>query len=159
MKVIMVSKQFPKYHPKSGQPTHFVQKILHSLLPSGYKPITEIGNPAKYHTIRAGERWKVGEMASIRIWTGLPYRSKQEEICKVEIKKVWRFEIKKVRESIFTQYQAFVDGNRCDIDGKELIQNDGLSYDDFCDWFRLNNHKKDVHFSGQVICWNENINY
>jgi hypothetical protein len=83
MKVIIVSKVFPKKHPSAGYPTYFVQKILNSLLPKKYKPITEIGNPPKHHTIRAGHRWKVGEMASIRVWTGLPYRSKQNEIVQV----------------------------------------------------------------------------
>jgi hypothetical protein len=34
-----------------------------------------------------------------------------------------------------------------------LAKNDGLSHDDFKDWFSK------LPFSGQIICWNENVKY
>lgn len=30
-KVITFSRQFPSYHPKAGQPTYFVEKVLRSV--------------------------------------------------------------------------------------------------------------------------------
>lgn len=91
-RVLTFSRVYPSYHPKAGQPTYFVEKIFRSqitdeamstyyhnmeLLRSfgGYdiirlnlKPL-ETFEP-KYHTIRAGHRWKVGDWFSPRVWSG-----------------------------------------------------------------------------------------
>ena len=94
-KVISVSRFYPSYHPKKGQPTYFVEKIysaLGSIIPerkNGYyfEQLSEL-NPnltptqwlgfydsvvseiteTKFHTIRNGKRWKTGDKASIRVW-------------------------------------------------------------------------------------------
>ena len=116
-KVITFSRVFPAYHPKKGQPTFFVEKIWQSfginpLFPSPslsihnthlpYDIVHLVGDDLvylheydpKHHTIRAGNRWKVGDKFSPRVWSGKPYNSKQIIIAPdIEIKKVWEFEI------------------------------------------------------------------
>lgn len=94
-KVISVSRFYPIYHPKKGEPTYFVEKIynaLGSIIPvrkngyyfeqlSGLNPnltptqllgfynsvVSDI-TETKFHTIRNGKRWKTGDKASIRVW-------------------------------------------------------------------------------------------
>ena len=78
-RVITFSRFFPSYHPRKGEPTYFAQKVLNSVqdfslvtnqlceaegfllgidkfiefqIKTGFK---------KHHTIRAGNRWEVGD--------------------------------------------------------------------------------------------------
>lgn len=154
-KVITFSKTFPAYHPKAGQPTYFIEKISEGLIYTD--PYGTNFNPKiqpKYHTIRAGNRWKVGDKFSPRVWSDKPYNSKQVIIApNIEIKKVWNIEIEMPirklsvtnEEGLWWQYDK---GNAI----QEIITNDGLLYEDFWEWFPKT-------FKGQIICWNENINY
>jgi len=154
MKVIMISKVFLKGHPRQGEPTHFVQKVLHSRLNKKQMiPVSDISYPAKHHTIRAGQRWKEGDMASIRIWTGKPYRSKQEEIIQVEIKQVWPIEIDE--NGVLTVNGLYIE----DAVERKLAMNDGLYHDDFPEWLVMPCFRKAKAFSGQIICWNDKIEY
>ena len=189
-KVITFSRQFPAYHPKKGQPTFFVEKIWQSfginpLFPSPslsihnthlpYDIVHLVGDDLvylheyvpKHHTIRAGNRWKVGDKFSPRVWSGKPYNSKQIIIAPdIEIKKVWEFEIKAVKQKnsavVYVDNRMFAPIS-CDNlhintafydDLKTLCKNDGLTVNSFADWFRLPSD-----FKGQIICWNENIEY
>lgn len=104
MKVIIFSTKFPVYHPRSGEPTEFVKKILKG---------------EKIHTLRENKKgkFKTGDKVSMRIWSGRPYCSKQIEFaqCTIEV---------------------------TDINFKDYIysfrfpaQDDGLSEQDFIDWF------------------------
>ena len=155
------SRYFPAYHPRKGEPTYFVEQIWNSLnelklpvpknkdLPHDFMwsilPLSNYG--AKHHTIRAGNRWKVGDKFSPRVWSGKPYNSKQIIIAPdIEIKKVWNFEIKDSEVNI----NGFLYNGKT----KDLIKNDGLEEMDFWNWFQF-----PKPFSGQIICWNENINY
>ena len=108
----MVSRVFPKSHPRAGEPTYFMSKILLNFdlmvfahedgveRPSkscyGTKMACEIVkqdfNP-KPHTIRGSyELWKkradkinAGEaVLSLRQWSGEPYKSKQIEFMQLE---------------------------------------------------------------------------
>lgn len=172
-KVITFSRTFPSYHPKAGQPTHFVEAMMNSLYPflpapkeavklyEGYLKLhgpyahsylgeTIVGT--KHHTIRAGHRWKVGDKFSPRVWSGKPYNSKQITIAPdIQIKKLWDFDIE--------GSDCFIDGRRDYVgngwDLNEVAKNDGLSLPDMLDWFQFS--KKDFH--GQIICHNENIEY
>lgn len=77
--LVSVSRTFPGYHPKAGCPTFFVEKILASLaldIPA-WKMDAKFNNfnldwseyylgEPKRHIIRAGNRWKAGDMASLR---------------------------------------------------------------------------------------------
>lgn len=154
------SRYFPAYHPRKGEPTYFVEGIWESI-----RNNQNIDSPQyhymkfesdimrwkqyqpKHHTIRAGNRWKVGDKFSPRVWSGKPYNSKQIIIAPdIEIKKVWNFEIK--------DSEVYINGFLYNGKTKDLIKNDGLEEMDFWNWFQF-----PKPFSGQIICWNENINY
>lgn len=173
MPVITFSRFFPKGHPKAGQPTHFVEKIWRGYLDisspmypywmKGDKLNIDIRDcydfKPKHHTIRAGNRWKVGDKFSPRIWgddinpksgKSGPYQSKQLQFAPdIEVKKT---------------YRIYCDGmlwwiNRQPVNSqtiRKVATNDGLEYLDFLDWFNVLSGK---HFEGQIICWNESINY
>lgn len=164
-KVITFSRTFPAYHPRQGEPTFFVEQIYNSLFSKNnlmYYPVgLEINDTimgVKKHTIRAGNRWKVGDKFSPRVWSGKPYNSPQIIIAPdMEIKKVWDLEFAGISMEM----------TNCTLGTKEfykpeeeifpqLATNDGLSYQDFLDWFKP--YVFDG-FKGQIICWNENVNY
>jgi len=114
-KVITFSRTFPAYHPRKGEPTYFVEKFWQSIglpekefsfnLPDEYQHFMRGDNSeiwAKHQTIRAGNRWKVGDKFSPRVWSGKPYNSKQIIIAPdTEIKKVWNVEIWKEGSDCF----------------------------------------------------------
>lgn len=184
MKVITFSRYFPKGHPKAGQPTNFVEKIWKGLSKRQAKDDFETNNRineymgfceennipvlswydaiSKHHTIRAGNRWKVGEWFSPRVWSDKPYRSKQIEFSPpLQIKKIWDFTIEPHKEHDFAihindHYVADWKFKTANIMLKDVAKNDGLSKEDFIEWFDC---KKNPDFIGQIICWNEKINY
>lgn len=137
--VIMLSKAFPSYHSRKGQPTNFESKLL-----SG----------RKIHTIRANYDWwarkaeqiNSGKMyLSVRQWTGKPYFSPQREI-----KRVYRIGLQKVQ--IMTPVEEPVPFLW--IDGKSqswetVAAHDGLSAKDFVKWF-FGNDKSNI-FDGVCI--------
>ena len=168
-KVIMVSRQFPNYHPKAGEPTWFVEKIWKSLLLAKVINIPEtIVYEAKYeeyfpcqfndpnesvsyhkpknHTIRNGKRWKDGDMASIRVWSGKPYGSKQIAIAP-DVK------LKVLDVEIDAQGMIKIAGKV--INAIKVAENDGLSATDMCDWF-----EPSLPFIGQILIWSpEKVDY
>ena len=157
-KAITFSRYFPATHPKKGQPTHFVEQIyISNPLPTGFwlengfadNLDKSINNP-KHHTIRAGNRWRVGDRFSPRVWSGKPYASKQIIIAPdIEIKKIWNIDIMHDH----SWFSVMIDGK--ETHWHELAKNDGLSSVDFMDWFK----KSANMFIGQIICWNESIKY
>jgi hypothetical protein len=168
MKVLTFSKQFPKGHPRAGDPTHFAERIMACLADKqpgwtmkddfvqydwyAYYNCTNI----KYHTVREGSRWKPGDMASLRIWSDKPYRSKQIEFAQVEVKKVWPVEIN-MRQ---TSPVIIINDKLLTFDvGRILAQNDGLSLTDFINWFYIHPKKKEQTFTGQIISWSSEIEY
>ena len=180
MAVIIYSTHFPAKHLYHGEQTFFVPKIWKSfadesyVLPSsfqkyiddytkmfsGKKPIDLMSiyfeSEPKYHTIRAGNRWRVGDIFSPRIWTGRPYASKQFEFAPpITIKKIFDIYINLWQ----TSPVLILNGKNQDYKTLELLaKNDGLSETDFVEWFKIHPKSKDG-FTGQVICWNENIQY
>ena len=101
-----VSRYFPKGHPKEGQPTYFVEKILNSLYFAGKVTLEEIKNLnikdfdwkvfetcfPKLHTCRAAlDSWikivrKVnsGEyVLELFYWSGKPYHKDENGIGQV----------------------------------------------------------------------------
>lgn len=171
-KVITFSTKFPSYHPKAGQETNFAQKFWASIsvplpvsvhaeqLEGEVRKLIFNDFKPKHHTIRAGKRWKAGEMFSPRIWSGVPYQSKQLILADdVEIKNVWDFEIKKAYKLLPGDYDMdILINHRYYNTGDETILrlaiNDGLSLAELLQWF-----KYPKEFSGQIICWNDKITY
>lgn len=140
--VLTVSKQFPKTHAKAGQPTGFVENISKLFSPDN----------TKIHTIRANfdlwskriEKVNKGEaVLSIRYWSGKPYDSKQVEICVLE-----KAGIEKILFDDYL-YGWKINGRRFnDLD--ELSKNDGLSNEDFEQWFKGYDFSKEmaiIHFT------------
>src|SRR5690606_34440424 len=169
-RVITFSRVYPPYHPKAGQPTYFIEKIWASLnrpVICNNKLKKESSNDdiiwPKYHTIRAGHRWKVGDWFSPRVWSGKPYNSKMITIAPdIQIKKVWDFEMDiLVVCSIAKPGEQQIYKLCYDEDMDERIaKNDGLSPEDWYWWFRRSpDFKKNDGFHGQIICWNESIEY
>jgi len=165
-RVITFSRYFPSYHPRKGEDTFFVEKILNGIgekMQSGIvdlnllsKEVRSIVNDfvllcssedIKSHTIRAGNRWKVGDKFSPRVWSGNPYRSKQITIAPdITIANVFDVE--------FLGFTKWVNGkvlNNYEL--AELAKNDGLNIYDFNNWFNK------LPFVGQVICWSDKIKY
>lgn len=143
--VLTVSKNFPSYHPKKGENTGFVDMIM---------------NSKKIHTIRGNyELWKkrIDEVnegkayISLRYWSDQPYKSKQ-----VEFLKLYKFGYQSIEWNEHLMFS--IDGSDWDsldniilynIDPiHTLSRNDGLSYRDFYNWFKLREPKP---FSGIII--------
>lgn len=187
-RIITFSREYPKYHPKAGQPTYFVEKFYNSLgdiIPRrkcGYYYIQSCGlNPnldngtklrfydsvkseitdCKHTTIRAGHRWKVGDKFSPRVWSGKPYNSKQITIAPdIEVVKVWDFEL--TASLWWDECRAKINGLNIELyEFEQLSYNDGLSAKDMLLWLAGPNlaDSKRKPFNGQIICWNPNINY
>lgn len=112
----------------------------------------------KKHTIRAGLRWKVGDTMLQRMWTGLPYKSKQRQFNEVKIEKVWKLGIDAC--GILSIGNFYVS----DETEKQLIANDGLNELEFWRWIispiyhNPEKYKKD-RWIGQVICWDAAVEY
>jgi len=133
--VITVSKSFMKGHPEAGGLTYFKVAIL-----TGEKIHTIRGNYPYWK--RIVDRVNDGSaFLSIREWSEKPYRSKQVEITslmKLGIQKVWR------RGGVF-----WIDGNPILSSRQEgkLAHNDGLSPDDFRNWFPEEFEGCVIHFT------------
>lgn len=160
MRVITFSRTFPVNHPRKGEHTYFVEKIWNSIEDCYFDQLPEINlNPMiedkKYHTIRAGNRWKVGDFFSPRIWSGKPYASKQIQFAPpIEIKKIWHISFDNVSVPAINGVHLFDEYNSQNWDFELLSRNDGLSPSDMIAWFKP--YKETV---GQIICWNEKIKY
>lgn len=176
-KVRTFSRYFPKGHSRQGEKTFFVEKIWHGLkledntypdlLPDArdsYIMMQEKDLWAKLHTIRAGKHFKVGDWFSPRVWLDKPYVSKQIAIAPdLQIKQIWDYEVKCPSKGV---EQWFLNGTMVSESNeymqqwfnanliKEIAKNDGLELADFLSWF-----KHPSNFSGQILCWSENVEY
>ena len=151
--VLTVSRYFPKTHKRAGEPTCFVEKILSEQIACGlisknevekYEPFSMFvfnTDTSKIHTVRANyplwkkriEQVQKGDaILSIRYWSGKPYNSKQIEFCQFD--KNSGVGIQKLDDP--TNF-VFAPVNGIPINWDEVAKNDGLSFDDFCDWFKV----------------------
>jgi len=133
--VITLSKRFPSYHPRKGQNTDFGPKVYHL---------------DKRHTIRGNYAfWKPridainrGEaILSVREWIDKPYYSKQTELAvfgkgEVGIQPLDLFVDRLGKTKGIGAWIKEDEFERRNIDACELVKNDGLSMQDFFDWFR-----------------------
>ena len=186
MKVLTFSRHFPKGHPKDGEKTYFVEKVWKSIwddYPGSNNPLSPWWekydeafpqwvngfddkenihqHQPKHHTIRTGFRFKAGDMASLRVWSGAPYRSKQIEFAQVEVKKVWLIDLHIVGNEILWQLPGSGAGlfDKHSEGLKIIANNDGLSVEDFISWFNTHPKKNSTVFTGQIICWDGYIEY
>lgn len=117
--VLIISQYYPNYHPLAGQETMF-----HALIRNGRK-IHTIRKNVHLWERRAQEVKEGRAVISVRVWTGIPYRSPMAEIFQLESIEVERL------YKIDGKYQV---GGR-EISRAILAQNDGLSDQAFADWF------------------------
>jgi hypothetical protein len=147
--VLTVSRTFPKTHKRAGNPTYFTEKIACGVFCPGDCNDCNFKNP-KIHTIRANyDLWvkranEINEgkaILSIRYWSGMPYRSKQVELYKLE-----EIGVQKLEDPTNFVF-APIDGKTINWD--EVAKNDGLSFDDFCEWFKVrkNSPMAIIHFT------------
>ena len=140
--VLMVSTSFPATHKlRAGEPTEFVQKIKDKI---------------KIHTIRENYAlWsaRIDDVMmweaelSVRVWSGKPYRSKQVEVLRLTANEV-NIEVLQLRE-IEGEKIAFIGNQQVDLEA--IAKNDGLSMEDFNEWFKgmkLGHDYAIIHFSG-----------
>ncbi len=169
-RIITFSRHFPAYHPRKGEPTYFREKIWAALADTvqGFEIPHEITDwdwhqyynaVPKHHTIRAGNRWKVGDKFSPRVWSGKPYNSKQIIIAPdIEIRKVWDFEVVdiggvyciRLNNEPFGQFSPLAKGTQ------EIAKNDGLTAIELIQWFST---PSPIGKKFQIICWNDSISY
>lgn len=136
--VLMLSRLFPASHPKAGERTYFREKIV----VAGKLSSRQVDFP-KLHTIRANyEFWKKrmeeiqrGEaILSIRQWEGKPYRSKQAEILQLGAEDGIGIQQLLYEDKLFEDDFFKVNGQGVDI--IQLAHNDGLTFDNWADWFK-----------------------
>lgn len=143
--VLIVSKNFPSYHKRKGDNTNFIDQLM-----LNYKKHTIRGNFQLWKK-RIQEVQKGEAILSIRYWTGKPYRSRQSVICELDNK--FGVGIQRLDKMCFVNNTAFIDESS---EGyipamlNELALNDGLSLEDFKEWFRKPNEEPMaiIHFTG-----------
>lgn len=145
--VITVSENFPKSHPRAGEPTEFEQSIR-----TGHK-IHTIRNNVQLWLDRI-ERVKAGEaVLSIRKWSGKPYRSKQVELLQVgDYGQLNDINAQVVQLADDYNANVFTLGEKkfAKVPILTLAQNDGLRLSDFLNWFdgwKVGEEKVIIHFS------------
>lgn len=141
--VLTVSRNFPVTHRRKGEPTNFV---------------TSIFDLTKLHTIRTNyELWakRVKEVQagdaiiSLRYWSGRPYNSDQVEL----IRFTHAFGIGVQKIVSWDSGLVFFESDKgapVPIDIKTLAANDGLSLEDFEEWFKKADFEKPmaiIHFT------------
>lgn len=172
-RVITFSRVFPAYHPRKGDATYFVEKLSKGFPEYSADDFTALKSrptlglfdllvlaidkwadfSAKYHTIRSGSRWKVGDKFSPRVWSGKPYASKMITIAPdIVIKKIWEL---MVDEGVGYIHNGKNLWNPLSFEELTTIaKNDGLNLEDLMQWLKWSKNGK-----YQIICWNESINY
>ena len=150
--VITLSQVFPVTHIRKGEPTGFKDKFLAA--------INKEDEWCKLHTIRANyELWKkrFDEIAAgnaclaIRQWAGRPYCSKQVELARLTREDgigLQKLEIVKEKYNSRELWLGYAGGRQIDVNN--LAQNDGLSLNDWIEWFKnykLNQPMAIIHFT------------
>lgn len=146
--VLTLSHSFPANHAMHGKPTYFREKFL--------------GTPGmlrKLHTIRANYLLWAKRIAdvqrgeavlSIRQWMGRPYMSKQTTIATLTAKDgVGLQQLTDIDTNAYCFYPN-VRIDKRDIDKVLVAKNDGLSLDDWREWFKdydLSQPMAIIHFT------------
>jgi len=138
--IITLCKVFPVAHSRAGQPTGFEGKLkagekIHTIRYNAKGVWDE-----RYKGISSGKKY-----LSVREWTGRPYNSEQREFAQYE--KIGLQHITMTNCATDPYPQCWVDGKEIPI--QEIARNDGLSIEDFVEWFFGNN--KENTFEGVVI--------
>lgn len=163
--VLMLSKEFPKEHPRAGQPTDFKERLLLALkaqeqeaecascggdCKTCYCPF--VSGIMKVHTIRTKmERWsgimkKVQEgkaVISVRQWKGRPYEKGNVQVELFRLGKDDGVGLQTLSVREYTDADDGIERAVYCIDGKpmpmltmkQIAENDGLTVEDWKAWF------------------------
>lgn len=158
--VITLSQVFPTWHKRAGEPTKFRAAFLSGQTCSKCKKRNlamctgECFSGLKIHTILANyplwlkritEVQQGKAVLSVRQWTGKPYRSPQEEIAILTNEDGLGIQELKMID-LFRP--TTINGNRVEL--PDLAANDGLSFNDWYDWFKSYDLKQPmaiIHFT------------
>ena len=123
--VLMIAKNFLAYHKRAGQATDFEIKIKEKV---------------KNHTIRPNyEKWKekIEEVKSgkaelvLKQWEGRPYHSTPNKLSIYDDKD--DVDVSKLTKTA----DGFFVNDTIKVEPEDLAKNDGLSLQDFEDWFKV----------------------
>lgn len=176
-KRLTFSRTFPAYHPRKGENTYFVERILTQLgidytqddyfewlrennididstfLMHFWESTTPFVAP-KSTTIRTHKiPLNVGDYINPLCWAGKPYNKTKEGYWQIkfapdiDIKKVWNFDKDLISDDWYLNGSPMSSTQRID-----LAINDGLAYKDMLAWFNK-------PFIGRVYCWNDKVNF
>ena len=147
--IITLSRLFPVTHSRRGQPTDFASKLA-----SGEKKHTIRKN---YHQWQhnAEKMEQGGYVLSIRQWSGKPYNSPQVEIAQ-RSNPIGVQPIELRYHADYGTITAKIDGHEwLDADCATIAKNDGLSVNDFREWFFGERPQEDKVFTGAIIHFTE----
>lgn len=133
----MLSRVFPKTHPRAGEPTDFKTKKE-----EGVKKHTIRGN-AELWEHRAEEINAGRAELSVRQWSGKPYEPGSHQI---EIARHTSLGTQRVSMSFNASWNRFIRVNQANGNVHypvflDVAQNDGLSAEDFLSWFQAGKKK------------------
>lgn len=136
--VITLAKTFPAGHPNAGDKTYFRERFENR-----YKIHTIRGNvllwQKRMNEVEAGEA-----CLSIREWSGRPYNSKQVEIARLTKENGVGMQVMQVNQIL---RQINVDDDIIPFDPHDIATNDGLSLQDWSDWFNLEHVQDGTRFA------------
>lgn len=165
--VLTVSRHFPATHKRKGEPTNFVEKILENdsieiTIPNQAPEFLNFyrhNYTPKLHTIRSNyQLWakRINEVQegkailSLRFWSGKPYNSKQVEFAVLDKDSGCG-----IQDLIFLNRNILdpiiaINSDCLELDINDLYENDGLSFNDFKEWFKKYDLSKPmaiIHFT------------
>lgn len=132
---------------KDGTPTLFHEKIIAGVIELGF-----IKEPVKIHSIREGNRWKAG--MSIQMAYGVRTKTYHQFNKNIDQLSVCISTQKIIMDYHFQNdcLQIYVDGRKLDSKvATKLIHNDGLTREQFIEWFFCDS----TSFDGQIIHWTD----
>ena len=168
MRVLTFSRHYPATHTKKGELTKFPEKIWQGLFHPLSPRIIELSEfirdyhyifptqeswknqTPKLHTIRAGKRWKAGDWFSPRVWNGKPRQPGSKHVIIAP-----DMQLTRVAEiTIDWEFNVCIDGVYLTYHN-ELAANDGLTNEDFHDWFipHVKKLKEGEVWIGQILIW------
>ncbi len=140
--ILTLSKVFPKTHKRAGEPTEFKEAFWNG---QPFKKEEAFSKYRKLHTIRKNyvfwkkRMWEINHgQAQLRIaqWIDKPYRSKQEEITTLDSDDLMTVQKLTFQRDVDDNLLFFIDDRPAEITIEQLAANDGLSLDDWMEWFK-----------------------
>ncbi len=140
--VLILSAVFPAKHKKGGTLTMFENALY-----TGRKIHTIRADASGLWAKRAEEINNGRAVLSVREWTGIPYRSEQRELK--TFSRIGLQRITMTYSSDDALPQCWIDNRR--VPAEDVANNDGLSVEDFVDYFFGKCGCKSNVFEGVVI--------